>query len=236
MPVGCCASTRIRPRPPADDRAAERAGAREEEAPPVPVGHRDPGAGPGGAPPWRPRPVGAATPPGREPDEPAERHESDAAARAAFATARTGMASGSRRAATSPTTPNPTNTAAPHRQRRAASDPATSGDRERDEHDEDVEGQLVVRAEQADEHVLRAGRLQADDERADRDHERRRAPDDAGEQLRRGDREAGRERAGQCGRPRPGHGAPEPRGRSGPGRHRSGASCVPSASDRSRAM
>ena len=63
------------------------------------------------------------------------------------------------------------------------------GDQDRRDDDQGVEDRLVVRAEEVDEDLLRARRLEADDERPHRDDERGRARDQSGEQLGARDRE-----------------------------------------------
>ena len=65
------------------------------------------------------------------------------------------------------------------------------------DHDQAIEGGLVVRAEDVDKDLLGARRLETDDERPDGDDERGRAGRNAGEQLRAGDRDAAGHGAGQ---------------------------------------
>ncbi len=55
--------------------------------------------------------------------------------------------------------------------------------------DEQLEGELVVRPEEGDDEVLRARRLEVDDDLADGRHERGRARQESGQQL--GDAERG---------------------------------------------
>ena len=76
--------------------------------------------------------------------------------------------------------------------------PETGPDEQRDDHDEQLEGELVVRPEEADDDVLRARRLEVDDHLSDGGDERGRAGEETGEQLRdaerRGDGQDPRER------------------------------------------
>ena len=69
----------------------------------------------------------------------------------------------------------------------SAEDAEQCRQRQGDDEHGDVEDELVGRAEQVDHELLRARRLQVDDERADRGHERRRARDRACQELAQGE-------------------------------------------------
>ena len=83
----------------------------------------------------------------------------------------------------------------------AGQDTGASGDRDRHQHDDNLERGLVVRAEQCDDEVLRARGLERDDDVADGDDEGRRAGDEAGEELGGRDRDQARDGAGEGGGP-----------------------------------
>ena len=82
----------------------------------------------------------------------------------------------------------------PHRRGQAGpcDEPDDGADRQRHDEDEDLEGELVVRAEQRHDEVLGARRLEVDDLAADREDRRRRAGKDAGQELAHGECRAGR--------------------------------------------
>ena len=86
--------------------------------------------------------------------------------------------------------------------RRAGEDPEAGPDGERDDDDEQLEGELVVGPEQADDEVLGARRLEVDDDLADRRRRASVAPgEQAGEQLGDAERGGGRDDPGDGGRP-----------------------------------
>ena len=70
-------------------------------------------------------------------------------------------------------------------------------DRERDRQDEDLEGELVGRPEDRDHELLRAGRLEVDDDAPDREDRRGDAGDEAGQELAGRDGRPGRGEAGE---------------------------------------
>ena len=111
---------------------------------------------------------------------------------AAATAATAGLASGSPSDARNPTTPKAMNATAAISYRRRATMPSNGPEDQRDGDDEQLEGELVVRAEQADDEVLGAGRLEIDHHLTDGRDERRRAGQDARQQL--GDAECRRGR------------------------------------------
>ena len=175
------ASSSCRPSDAGDDRGdADRAGP-DEEAPARPVGHRSRSVAPRGTPPRpsshderlrcrRSRPTPATTACGDRRRPPAGRR------------ARRGTRRRRRRRIVSAAAAND----------RRATIPSAGADQQRDDDDQDLEGELVVRPEERDDEVLRAGRLEVDDDLADRRDERRARRAAAGEQLR--DAEGGGDR------------------------------------------
>ena len=186
-------------RPAGDDGAARERGAPEEEAAAVPVGHGR----------RRPARGGSAGLAGRgvarrgtsSPSRKRRLTRPAATATTVVMTDRTGEMSGSRKAARKRDDAEPAERPRGPAQVAARGDADRGGDGQGHDHDEDVQGQLVVRAEEADDHVLRAGRLEVDDERADREDERRGAGDDPGDELGDGHRDAGGDGAGEGGSP-----------------------------------
>jgi hypothetical protein len=76
-------------------------------------------------------------------------------------------------------------------------DAEAGADGQRSDHDDDLEGELVVRAEQARDEVLGPGWLEGDDAPADREHGRWRPAEEAGRELAGGDRRADGNEAGE---------------------------------------
>ncbi len=95
--------------------------------------------------------------------------------------------SGCRNAASSPMPPAIMNPMTPVRPLPAGRDTQRRRDEHRPDDDGDVEGQLVIGAEEADHEVLGARRLEIDDQVADGDDQRRRTGHDARDEL--GDRD-----------------------------------------------
>ena len=178
-----------------DHSTAERACARDEEASSVPIGHGTHGdlveARPGARGSTRrgtargrggPTSHTERSPARRPPRRPCSRPSGPAWR------ADRGAPRPTRRCRTRRTRPRPTTTARGQDSGKRGDRRARRGRRAR------LSASLSFVPNRLDEDVLGAGRLQADDERSDRDDERWRAPDDAGDQLRRGDRQAGRKR------------------------------------------
>ena len=111
--------------------------------------------------------------------------------------------SGSRSAATRATRPNAPNAQVARPMSRLAAIPTAAAMARATSDDEHVQGQLVVRAEEADDEVLGARRLEVDDQGADREDERWGARDDAGDELRDRHRHAGGDRSREGRGPEP---------------------------------
>ena len=107
-----------------------------------------------------------------------------------------GVASGSPSAARNPTTPKATNAIGRDLVPTPRDDAEHGAEEERDDDDEQLEGELVVRPEQADDEVLGARRLEVDDDLADRGDERGRTGQQACQQLRDAERGRGRDDPG----------------------------------------
>ena len=88
--------------------------------------------------------------------------------------------------------PNAAKTSAAAVKLRRARRPESGPDEQRHPDDEELEGELVVGPEQPDDELLRAGRLEVDDELPDGGDERGRAGEQAGEQLRDAEGDRGR--------------------------------------------
>ena len=99
------------------------------------------------------------------------------------------------------TTPNPTNAGHGSAEIGPGDEPEQSAHRQRDDQDDDVQGELVVRSEQRHDELLGARRLEVDDQAADRHDERRRSAEQAREDLADRDRHGDRDRAGDKERP-----------------------------------
>ena len=79
--------------------------------------------------------------------------------------------------------------------------PETGADEQRDHHDEHLEGELVVRPEEADDEILGAGWLEVDDHLADGSDQRGRTREETGEQLRDAECRRDGQDPGERGRP-----------------------------------